>query len=269
MDVHGPYLPGDDFTYRNKYRAEKLWRKAAVNSPEEITPEEHDELWQNYRKEVEYLDREIGSFLDTLSDRGNLENTAVIIVGDHGDEFAEHELYGHGNLPYDELTHVPLLIQFPDAANIEQPQEVDSLVRTIDILPTMLDLGDADLTQPMQERMEGESLLPTFDGSKPTYDMIVTEKEMRGEEYLRFGFRTEQWKYLYDGKTDDTYLYNLDDDSKETTNVVDAHPEVVTNFEKQLDERLETIEQTSEGITIPEIEDDQGVEQRLEALGYK
>ena len=269
MDVHGPYLPGDDFTYRNKFRAEKLWRKAAVNSPDEITPEEHEELWQNYRKEVEYLDREIGSFLEVLSDRGELEDTVVIIVGDHGDEFAEHGLYGHGNLPYDELTHVPLLIRFPDSAGINQSQEVHSSVRTVDILPTMLDLVEADLSEPMQERMEGESLLPVFEGSEPTYDMIVTEKVMRGEDYLRFGFRTEQWKYLYDGKTENTHLYNLNDDPEETTNVVDPHQEVVKEFEEKLNERLETIEQTSEGITIPEIEDDQGVEQRLEALGYK
>ena len=269
MDVHGPYLPGDDFTYLNKFRAEKLWRKAAVNSPDEITPEEHEELWQNYRKEVEYLDREIGTFLDELSERGDLEDTVVIIVGDHGDEFAEHGLYGHGNLPYDELTHVPLLVRFPDRASIDQPQEVNSPVRTMDILPTMLDLIGADLSESMRERMEGESLLPLFDGSEPTYDVIVTEKEMRGEDYLRFGFRTEQWKCLYDGKTDDVYLYDLNSDPEETTNVVDSHPDIVREFEEELDKRIETIERTSEAVTIPEIEDDQGVEQRLEALGYK
>jgi arylsulfatase A-like enzyme len=113
MDVHGPYLPGDDFTYRNKIRAERLWRKAAVNSPEEITDDEHAELLRNYRLEVEYLDREIGQLLDRLEREGELENTAVVVVGDHGDEFYEHGRYGHGNLPYDELTRVPLIIRFP------------------------------------------------------------------------------------------------------------------------------------------------------------
>jgi arylsulfatase A-like enzyme len=269
MDVHGPYLPGDDFTYRNKFRAEQIWRKAAVNSPDEITPEEHDELRANYKKEVEYLDREIGTFLDTLSERGDLEDTAVVIVGDHGDEFMEHGLYGHGNLPYDELTRVPLVIRFPESSAIDQPKEVDTLVRTVDILPTMLDLADADLSETMRERMEGESLLPVLDGSDPSYDVVVTEKEMRGEDYLRFGFRTEEWKYLYDGKTDDTHLYDLQNDPDETTDVTNDHPEVVDEFEELLNERFESIEQTSEGVSIPDIDDSEGVEERLEALGYK
>lgn len=269
MDVHGPYLPGDDFTYRNKFRAEKLWRKAAVNAPESITPEEHDELWENYLKEVRYLDREIGAFLDTLSDQGNLENTAIIIVGDHGDEFAEHGLYGHGNLPYDELTRVPLIIRFPDSSPIAQPTEIDTLVRTIDILPTMLDIADADLSDEMEQRVQGESLRPVIAGDDPSYNYVLTEKEMRGEDYLRFGFRTAEWKYLYDGKTEEHHLYDLQADPEEQTNVADEHPSVISDFEPLLNDRFESIEETSAGITIPNINDDYGVEERLEALGYK
>ncbi|MUV59830.1 sulfatase [Halobacterium sp. CBA1126] len=269
MDVHGPYLPGDDFGYRNKFRAERLWRKAAVNAPDEITPDEHDELWTNYRKEVEYLDREIGNFLDTLEERGELEDTAIVVVGDHGDEFDEHGLYGHKNLPYDELTRVPLLIRFPDSAPIDQPTTVDSMVRTIDILPTLLDLADADYSTEMAGRLEGESLLPVINGESPTYDAVVTEKEVRGEDYLRIGFRTDRWKYLYDGKTDDQYLYDLADDPKETNDVADQHPETVERFRERLNDRFEMIKETSEDVEVPDIDDDEAVEERLKALGYK
>jgi len=269
MDVHGPYLPGDDFTYRNKVRAERLWRKAAVNAPEKVTDAEHEELRRNYRLEVEYLDREIGSFLDALEARGELEDTIVIVVGDHGDEFMEHGRYGHGNLPYDELTHVPLLVRFPDWADVDQPIEVDNLVRTVDILPTMLDLADADISESMRERMVGESLLPVIEGAEPSYDVVVTEKEMRGEDHLRFGFRTDEWKFMYDGKSDETFLYHLPEDSGETTDVSDTYPDRVDEFEALLTDRLERIEQTSEGVTVPEIEEDTAVEERLEALGYK
>jgi arylsulfatase A-like enzyme len=269
MDVHGPYLPGDDFSYRNKFRAERLWRKAAVNAPEEITPAEHDELLRNYGKEVEYLDREIGTFLDTLSDRGDLEDTIVIVIGDHGDEFAEHGHYGHGNLPYDELTHAPCLIQFPESVDVNQPTDVTTLVRTIDILPTMLDLVDAEIAEEMTERIEGESMMPVLDGAQPDYDVVVTEKEMRGEKHLRFGFRTTDWKYLYDGKHDETQLYNLSSDPDEMTNVADEYPDTVAEFEEVLNDRLDSIERTSEDFTIPDIQDDHKIEERLRALGYK
>lgn len=269
MDVHGPYLPGDDFSYRNKFRAERLWRKAAVNAPEEITPEEHDELWTNYGKEVEYLDQEIGTFLDTLKDRDALENTVIVIVSDHGDEFKEHGLYGHKNLPYDELTRVPLLMRFPDSVQIDQPATVDTMVRTIDILPTLLDLVDADYSTEMAERIEGESLLPVIDGEDPSYDVVLTEKEVRGEDHLRLGFRTDCWKYLYDGKADEHYLYDLQDDPEETDDVADEHSEVVNRFRERLNERFDRIQTTSADIDVPDADDDQGVEERLRALGYK
>lgn len=269
MDVHGPYLPGNDFTYRNKFRAEHLWRKAAVNTPEEVTEEEHDELWTNYRLEVEYLDRQIGSFLETLEMQGSLEDTTVIVVGDHGDEFREHGLYGHKNLPYDELTHVPLFIRFPDSVTIEQPTIVDSPVRTIDILPTLLDLADADLSDEMETRLEGESLLPVIEGGETSYDVVVTEKEMRSADFLRLGFRTDEWKYLYDGKADEHQLYNLAEDPSESTDIASEYPETLERFKSRLQDRFERIESTSKGVEIPDIDEQKGVEERLQALGYK
>jgi arylsulfatase A-like enzyme len=270
MDTHGPYLPGDDFSYRNKIRAERLWRKAAVESPEEVTDAEHAELRRNYRLEVEYLDTAIGRFLDQLERDDHLKETIIVIVGDHGDEFAEHNLYGHKNLPYDELTHVPLIIRFPETIGIDQPAEVNSLVRCIDILPTMLDVVDADLSEEIRERMEGESLLPVIQGNqKPSYDVVITEKEMRSEFALRFGFRTSRWKYLYDGKTDEHELYDLEADPKETNDISDDHDEKTTEFQDLLRERLDGIERTSVDVEVPDINDAPGVEERLEALGYK
>jgi arylsulfatase A-like enzyme len=270
MDVHGPYLPGGEFTYRNKFRAEKLWRKAAVNAAEDVIPAEHEELRTNYRKEVEYFDDELGRFLAHLDWRGQLDDTLVVVVGDHGDEFHEHDDYGHSNLPYDELTHVPLLMSFPDGTAIDQPQRVDDLVRCVDILPTALDLAGAELTAEMEQRLVGESLLPLLrEGSAPSFDVVVTEKEIRGETALRFGFRTERWKFLYDGKADRTLLYDLDADPSESENVADAHPEVVEEFEAHLDARFERIERTSAGIQIPDLASQPGVEERLQALGYQ
>ncbi|MFB6178300.1 MAG: sulfatase [Halorientalis sp.] len=269
MDVHGPYLPGDEFGYRNKFDAERLWRKAAVNDPEGVTDAEHETLQRNYRKEVAYLDREIGSFFDRLRERGVIEETVVVVTGDHGDEFGEHGRYGHKNLPFDELTHVPLIVQFPDSAPVDQPSTVETPVRTIDILPTLLDLADATLTSEMESRIEGESLLPVIEGDEPSYDTILTEKEMRGEDALRIGFRTEEWKFLYDGKHDEQSLYDLTADPNERTDVVDRHPSVTDRFESRLHDRLEHIRSTGADVEIPELDADEGVEQRLKALGYK
>jgi len=271
MDTHGPYLPGDEFTYRSKFRAERLWRKAAVEAPGEVTDDEHAELRRNYRLEVEYLDAALGRFLDRLDRDGHLENTVVVLVGDHGDEFAEHGLYGHANLPYEELVHVPLLVDFPDSLEwgFERPDRVETPVRCIDILPTVLDVVDADLTAAMRERLVGESLVNVLAGGEPAFDVIVTEKEMRGEDALRFGFRADGWTYLYDGTDDSERLYDRETDPGEQTDVTADHPDVTERFREVLRDRLASIEETSTGIETPDVEAQPGVQERLRALGYR
>lgn len=269
MDTHGPYLPGDDFSYRNKFRAERLWRKAAVEAPDDITDGEHEELYRNYRLEVEYLDAALGRFLDRLDQRGVLEETIIVFVGDHGDEFGEHGLYGHKNLPYEELVSVPLLMRFPEHVDVPTPERVETPVRCVDILPTVLDIVDGTLTPEMEERMAGESLVDVFSGGEPSYDTIVTEKKMRGEDALRFGLRDDEWTYLYDEQTDNEYLYNRAADPAEVDNTLLERPEVSEQFRERLQDRLSTIDATSLDIETPEIDGAPGVKERLEALGYK
>jgi arylsulfatase A-like enzyme len=258
MDVHGPYLGGDDFSYRNKFRAEWLWRKAAVRDPDSITDAEHEELRTNYRREVEYLDGAIGNLLEELDDSGELQNTFVVLTADHGDEF------------YDELTHVPLIIRPPAESDLPQGETVDELVRCMDILPTLIDAIGASLSEQHQERLAGETLLPLVRGQgRDEEPMVVTEKRVRGEDDLRIGFRTTQWKYLYDGTDDNRYLYNLEEDPEETTDVSEQNQDVVDEFETHLHERLTRIDETSANVDIPDLETDAGVEERLKALGYR
>lgn len=270
MDVHGPYLPGGDFSYYNKLRAEWLWRKAAVRNPEGITDAQHAELRENYRKEVEFFDDKFGKLLDSLDEQGELDETVVIVVGDHGDEFDEHGWYGHCNLPYDELTHVPLIISFPDDRGNPQSRQVTEIVRCVDILPTIADYANIEFSAVMSDRLVGESLMPLInDGQPPEFDMVVTEKKVWSGSDLRFGFRTDDWKYLYDGTDETALLYDLQADPKETENVIHDYPEVAERFQECLQNRIECIEQTSADVSIPDLNESTGIDERLRALGYK
>lgn len=269
MDSHGPYLPGAEFSYRNKFRAERLWRKAAVNAPEEVTPQEHAELEANYRKEVEYLDAALGRFFDELDSEGHLEDTIVVLVADHGDEFGEHGYYGHRNLPYEELVHVPLLIRFPEASNVTSGEHIERPVRCLDALPTVLDAVDAELSDKMSRRIEGESLLPLLEGQSPGFDVAITEKERREQETFRFGVRDERWTYFWDGDSGNTFLFDREADPGENTDVIEEFPEVAASFEDVVERRLESIRRTSGDVEDPDLEDGPGIEQRLKALGYR
>jgi len=269
MDVHGPYLGGDDFSYRNKFRAEWLWQKAAVRNPDGITDEEHSELRRNYQREIEYLDGAIGDLLNDIESRGQLKNTFVVLTSDHGDEFYEHNCYGHGNLPYDELIHVPLVIRPPEDSELPRGEVVNNLVRCMDILPTVLDAIDADIPDQHNERLAGNSLLPLVQGEKYDDPMIVTEKRVRDEESLRIGFRTNRWKFIHDGKTDETFLYDIKDDPMEMTDVSTQRLEVASQFKERIQERISRIETTSAKVEVPDFETEASVEERLKALGYR
>ncbi len=85
-----------------------------VNSGE-IVPEPEDiaNLIALYDGEISYMDAEIGRMLTDLRSRGLAENTLVIIVGDHGEEFLEHGGIEHGRTLYEETTHVPLILAGP------------------------------------------------------------------------------------------------------------------------------------------------------------
>jgi arylsulfatase A-like enzyme len=122
----------------------------------------------------------------------------------------------------------------------------------------------------MSDRLVGESLMPLInDGQPPEFDMVVTEKKVWSGSDLRFGFRTDDWKYLYDGTDETALLYDLQADPKETENVIHDYPEVAERFQECLQNRIECIEQTSADVSIPNLNESAGVDERLRALGYK
>ena len=270
MDVHGPYLGGGDFRYRNKFRAEKLWLKAAVRNPDGVTDAEHAALKRDYRLEIEYLDEIIGELLTSLERRGERENTIVVLTADHGDEFYEHGRYGHGNVPFDELSHVPLIMQFPDSSNVPSGTIVTDIVRSIDILPTILDSVGIEESRETPTYHTGVSLLPLIQGETHNETpLVVTEKRVRGEDALRIALRTEDWKFIHDGKADEKYLYDLNEDPEEQRNLVEQRPSIRDKFTQQLTERFNRIEATSANVIVPDSETKAGVEERLKALGYR
>lgn len=80
-----------------------------------VVPTEADmqNLIDLYDAELTYMDSEIGRMLAELRSRGIAENTLIVLVGDHGEEFYEHQGIEHGRTLYQEMTHVPLILAGP------------------------------------------------------------------------------------------------------------------------------------------------------------
>jgi arylsulfatase A-like enzyme len=121
-----------------------------------------------YDEEIAYTDLHIGRVLDFLSDNGIYDDTAVIVVADHGEEFMEHGWLGHTVTLYEEVIRVPLVARLPGRADghavVETPLETRS------VFPTVLDyLGIADQPSPagLQARISTEGQPDSEGGGRP------------------------------------------------------------------------------------------------------
>jgi arylsulfatase A-like enzyme len=167
-----------------------------------------------YDTEVAFADREVGRLLDWMRDTGRLENTIVVLMADHGESFGEHGMVQHGNRPYDEQAHVPLVVWAPGLA----PSRVATPVSTLDVAPTVL----AYLGQPSIPGAEGIDLL----GDVPARP-IVTETPRNGVDVTFFAYAVTDgpWRLIYDVYGNTTELYDLDADPTELHNLADREPE--------------------------------------------
>ena len=128
------------------YDGESKFAMARLTDPFEIIrrqgePREEfdlDQILDLYDGCVSQFDDEIGKTLKHLETNGLADNTIVVLYSDHGMEFFEHGTWGQGNSALGDFSaRVPLIIADP-----RQPGGncVDQVVRTIDLVPTLLDL---------------------------------------------------------------------------------------------------------------------------------
>lgn len=139
--THYPYpFPASDGVF-------KPYRQVPPFDPD------HDRMWNRYRNSVRYLDRQIGELLGALEPEWRQGKLAVSFVGDHGEEFWDQGLYGHGNLRLnDARIQTPLLLAFPGLAARRVP-----LSSHVDVLPTLFELMGVPLEPSAYS--DGQSLL--------------------------------------------------------------------------------------------------------------
>lgn len=115
----------------------------------------------DYYWEVQRFDREVGELVTLLEELGELDNTLIVMTGDHGMPFPR----GKGNL-YDSGARVPMAVRWGDRT--PGGRTVTDFVSTTDLAPTFLDA--AGLAVPAE--MTGRSLA----------GLLASEKSGRVEE---------------------------------------------------------------------------------------
>ncbi len=226
-------------------------------------------LLRLYDIELEYMDEQIGRVLERIEQKGELDNTIIVVVSDHGEGLGDHDWWTHGVL-YQEQINVPLILAGP---GIPAGKVSSTLASTTDIAPTLYQLcGIAADNRPPSD---GMSLLDVAAGkSDParlaysdsvnllTYGTAPDIRDVKDD--MLFAVVQGRWKYIHHlGRPDESELFDLFEDPKELVNLYAERPQIV----KQLREL------SVGGGHVPEEQlDHSGMspedKERLRSLGY-
>ncbi len=260
MDPHSPYLPpapyermfyhGDECDPSNTSMEPVMSFKPFCDyfaswMPEGIT--DKDYVIAQYDGAIAYMDACIQRLFNALETRGVLDETIVVLNGDHGETLYDHECWFDHHGIYDVTLHVPLIIRYP--GRVPAGKRVAGYNQHKDLVPTLLELADIET----DIAFDGKSLTPLMNGEIASYDseFYITECTwMR-----KHGWRTPEWKLIVALEPDFHFkppveLYNLIQDPDENNNLVDEHPDIVNVLETRMKNWILQREQET-GLTNP------------------
>lgn len=182
----------------------------------DLTPEALQDLTAIYFGMISSVDHQVGRILDALESKGELDNTYIIFISDHGEWLGDHGLLLKGPMMYDGLLRVPCLIQGP---KVPKGLVLDDPVNTIDVLATAADLTDISAPD-----THGESWRKLWD-EEDSRDFALSEYEV---DSLRSAVdmdlmtvRSKRYRMSTDLRTGTGELYDLQEDPGEMINLFD------------------------------------------------
>ncbi len=284
MDTHTPYVPAPRYIREVSDGLVGTHRMLHAHSRTSLGLEVGErtlrELRTLYQATVKQVDDSVGRLLDALEAAGVADETAIVVAGDHGEEFQEHGHLAHYPKLYDELIRVPFIVNVPgeDGGRVSEHVGLDA------IPPTVADLLGVE--SPPEWR--GESVAPAIRGeAEPDQDPVVSVT-VRGEEVteqpiprsladgdLLVSVRDAEWTYIENADTGETELYHrpLDPTQQEdlSADPTDEELAVVEEFAPIAADHISELRDREGGAVGDggDEEVDENLEARLEALGYR
>lgn len=185
-------------------RLKEVWK--------DLTPEHYREVAACYYANCTMVDLQFGRILEELRTTGQLENTLIVALSDHGDLMGAHGLLCKGVPAFDEGYRVPLIFSWP--GHIE-PGTCDTYVSTVDIAPTILELVNAEAFP----WSDGSSLVEYLEGGEDPDRVVYAEFYGQRLAYTQRIVWKAGFKYVYNGFDFDE-LYDLNNDPSEVENLI-------------------------------------------------
>lgn len=218
---------------------------------------------------IKEVDKSIGRIIQCLKDKGFYDDTVIVVLADHGNDFGVHEP-GHREYLYDTTLLVPLIIK---AGRSSSRLQITQQVRLIDVMPTALEFLGLPVENPKDyQQMEGISLLSLgrnqHQEELPAYSETCLEHSKEQWNILKNNFmslRLSGWKIVVDKINHQKYLYDLKQDPLECNNVYTTNKDMASLLTQKLDTLLMPSTQPKDTMTDDEIS---MVKASLRGLGY-
>lgn len=264
LDPHGPYRPPADHPRRFTPPGYAGGPGVAAGDPNPLAKAleagqsparaDLDHLEALYDDEIAYFDARFGELVDALAARGKLDDTLLVLVADHGEEFFEHGHLKHCHTLFDTETRTPLLVRPP--GGLPGGRRIAGEVANLDVVPTVLDyLG----LSAQAAALPGASLRPHLAGAGEARPVFGAWGSLRT---VTSGGR----KLVYDLAADRFALYDLAADPGETTDLAAARPEWISPLRRRLFTWL--IAQEGADSRQRSLEQGEAARERLRSLGY-
>lgn len=215
-----------------------------------------------YKKEVEYMDEEIGRLWQKLRELALFGKTHILMVGDHGEGLGEYLTQsgdphiGHIRFLYNIYMKVPLIIYNPHS--IKRGVRISTPVTLLDVAPTIM----ATLDMKQLSHFQGRNLLQLQEKK----DFVILQETYTPEAVKdRFALVRFPWHLIFTPEEKRYELFDLKTDHDERENIFqdDSLAEEVLKLKTELDSFAR--EALKEKV---EIKIDSKTEEMLRALGY-
>jgi choline-sulfatase len=165
--THSPYNP--PLNYLKKFNPSPKYTYLSAPTVGSNHKDQYKQLPQDmtdayidlYDAEIFVFDLWFGRFLDYLKKQNIYDNSMIIFMSDHGEEFFDHEGWGHTHSLYNELIRVPLIIKLPKSQF--KGTRLEAEVGLIDIMPFILNYYNIPFDK---KAIDGTDLMPVIRGEE-------------------------------------------------------------------------------------------------------
>jgi arylsulfatase len=191
-----------------------------------VTQADYTYLEAKYDEEIYCMDKQFGKLVDKLKALGIYDDTTIILVGDHGENF-DHQSLFHGSNLYQSAMHIPFIVKSP----LIKVREKSTPVSLIDIAPSLVDFFELQI--PDSAKFDGISINSLSRNKERT--LFMESALTAGDSAINYGLIYQNFKLINNRKTYE--LYNTVNDPVEKNNLIDV---IGSSFTGELKKILST-----------------------------